>query len=138
MVTQDVNRLTQGEAVAAVLDYIGDDDRPLPERFALLLGLLKVQVTEIAKLKEFRARTCKAAWALSMPGSDASMTGFVHVGPGCEGPECTRHAHTILTHDAQRAFADLAALDPSGYAPCQGIAPNGSGTPDHPLFEARS
>jgi hypothetical protein len=119
--TTDVNsQINDQEAVGAVLEYITDPDKPLEERFALLLGLVKVHVAEIAKLKEFRRRSCKAAWALAMPGSEASLTAFVHVGPGCEGPECTRHAHTILTHDAQRAFAALAALDPSGYLPVSG------------------
>lgn len=58
--------------------------------------------------QEFRALVCKAAWAIVFPGQN--ITGFA-------GDEGTRHCHDMLAGDALAAFADLAALDPSGYAP---------------------
>jgi hypothetical protein len=64
-----------------------------------------------------------------MPGATgANHAGFpIGVGAG--------HVHPILNEDAQQAFADLAALDTSGYAPCEGIAPNGGSNAEHPLYQ---
>jgi hypothetical protein len=47
------------------------------------------------------------------------MTGF-----GGSNHEPVRHAHELLTIEALAAWEALAALDDSGYAPCEGVAPS--------------
>lgn len=138
------------DPIEAILEYITHADKPLEERFALLLGLVKVHVAEIAKLKEFRAKTCTAAWALAMPGSDAAnFTGFEQY----QTKDLQkRHYHQLLSGEARDAVADLAGLNTSGYAPmvnpltspapfqapeCGGPAPEGGSNEAHSLYAAR-
>jgi hypothetical protein len=72
-----------------------------------------------AKARDFRRAVCTAAHAVALPGSDALRTGFEDA-CGLHGPDCTAHAHELLTDEAREALAALAALDESGYGPAHG------------------
>jgi hypothetical protein len=88
------------------------------------LNILKGQ------FREFRARTCKAAWALTWPGSD------VQPGTSLEIPlSAEHHAHDALHPDARDALAALAALETSGYAPVPAVGTliPGTGTGEPPI-----
>ena len=81
----------------------------------------QVNAALLGWFKQFRAQTCKAAWAVAMPGSEVgNLTAFVRVRPGCKGRDRTGHTHAILTPEQRQVLAELAALDPSGYAPGSG------------------
>jgi len=112
----------------------------------LLAALIEAQDEEIVQLgaavkyvaealATFRRLVCKAAWALALPGSTGgNHTGFPEgVGAG--------HIHDVLNEEARDAFAELAALDTTAYAPQPADAGNlipGTGTADvPPRYETR-
>ena len=94
-------------------------------------------------LKEFRARACKAAWAVGLTNRSGfsgeinqtlSENFYLALEP---------HSHQLLTDEQCAALAALAAEDTSGYAPAPvdaGVLIEGTGTgepPVPPRYETR-
>jgi len=115
----------------------------------LLAAILEAQEEEITQLKAslrymgealgtFKSLVCKAAWVLGLSnisytaGTDEKL--YVRrVGEYHEVP-LRFHRHALLTEEQVGALRNLAALDPSGYAPCEGVSPDGASNAAHPLF----
>jgi hypothetical protein len=110
----------------------------------LLAAFLEAQEEEITQLKAslkymgealgaFKTLVSKAAWTLGVPAA-ANLTGADEMCQLHADGECSNHFHALLSEDARQAFAALARLDTSGYAPCRGTAPDGGSNAAHPLF----
>jgi len=123
------------------------------EELAIYLGIFKEQENDIKQVrtdlaqdqqanatllawfKEFRSLVCKAAWALGLP--DPGRPQLTSLGQPTNGVPISPswHVHRWAEDDAIESLRAVAALDDSGYAPCQGTAPDGGSNAAHPLYQ---